>query len=116
MYLLLFLHLIIFILYFSSFIPLDNRQFLPRGSILRNAKWIHGVVVYTGQETKQMLNQNLECTKESSIDKILRLHTKIIFVLIFILGFITAMCYTRWTRKNFEKHWYFELEGIIRAN
>lgn len=107
---------IILILYFYSPIPLDNKQFLPRGSILRNTNWIHGVVVYTSQETKQMLNHTLDSTKESSLDKILRLHTKIIFALIFILCIICTMCYTWWTTNNFETHWYLQLKGIIKAN
>jgi phospholipid-transporting ATPase len=35
-------------------IPLGPDQILLRGSMLRNTKWIHGLVIYSGQETKIM--------------------------------------------------------------
>jgi phospholipid-transporting ATPase len=35
---------------------LDPTQILLRGAQLRNTDWIYGVVVFTGHETKLMLN------------------------------------------------------------
>lgn len=37
-------------------IPLGLDQMLLRGAMLRNTSWIHGVVIYTGHETKLMKN------------------------------------------------------------
>ncbi|EFA77251.1 hypothetical protein PPL_12462 [Heterostelium album PN500] len=37
-------------------LPLNVEQLLVRGTQLKNTKWIYGVVVYTGHETKYMLN------------------------------------------------------------
>lgn len=37
-------------------IPLTLDQMLLRGALLRNTAWVHGVVVYTGHETKLMKN------------------------------------------------------------
>ena len=34
--------------------PIDANQILLRGSQLRNTKWIFGLVIYTGHETKLM--------------------------------------------------------------
>lgn len=36
--------------------PLDNNQIVLRGSILANTDWIVGVAIYTGKETKIVLN------------------------------------------------------------
>lgn len=36
--------------------PLDPGQMLLRGAQLRNTLWIYGIVVFTGHETKLMLN------------------------------------------------------------
>lgn len=86
-------------------------QFLPKGSVLRNSKWIYGTVIYTGQETKLMLNQNLDFLKESAMDKMLNSHIKISFLLIFLLSLFCATCSIWWTRKHYERHWYLELKG-----
>ena len=36
---------------------LDLKQFIPRGSIVKNSWDVLAVVVYTGRDTKLMLNQ-----------------------------------------------------------
>jgi phospholipid-transporting ATPase len=38
-------------------VPLEPLQLLLRGAVLRNTKWIYGVVVFTGHETKLLQNQ-----------------------------------------------------------
>lgn len=93
---------------FYSPIPLDNKQFLPRGSILRNVKWICGVVVYSGHETRLMLKQFKVLSKESKMDKIVDLHITIILTLIFFLSLLCSICCTWWTKIHFKKHWYLE--------
>ena len=37
-------------------IPVDQANLLLRGSTLRNTKWALGLVVYTGYETKIVMN------------------------------------------------------------
>lgn len=37
-----------------SEIPVGPDQILLRGSLLQNTKWVYGVVIYTGHETKIM--------------------------------------------------------------
>lgn len=39
---------------YNSTIPLGPDQILLRGAQLRNTQWVHGVVVYTGHDTKLM--------------------------------------------------------------
>lgn len=39
---------------YHSTVPLGPDQILLRGAQLRNTQWVHGVVVYTGHDTKLM--------------------------------------------------------------
>jgi len=98
-------------IYFYSPIPLDNKQFLLRGSVLRNSKWIYGVVVYSGHETKIMLNQSLRSLKESAMETIHNSLLKTVFILIFFLSLMCALCSLWWTKHNINKHWYLEQRG-----
>ncbi|EGR31814.1 phospholipid-translocating p-type flippase family protein, putative [Ichthyophthirius multifiliis] len=49
-------------------ISLDEKNLLLRGCILRNTKWIYGVVIYTGHETKIMLNSYTPDVKYSRVE------------------------------------------------
>ncbi|XP_060857421.1 probable phospholipid-transporting ATPase IA isoform X2 [Metopolophium dirhodum] len=93
-------------------IPLDNKQFLLRGSVLRNSKWIYGVVVYSGHETKIMLNQSLRSLKESAMETIHNSLLKTVFILIFFLSLMCALCSLWWTKHNINKHWYLEQRDV----
>jgi magnesium-transporting ATPase (P-type) len=47
---------------------LSTEQFLFRGASLRNTDWIIGCVVYTGHETKIMLNSTGSKAKFSRLE------------------------------------------------
>ena len=49
--------------------PLDPSMLLLRGAQLRNTSWIYGVVVFTGHETKLMLNSSKKPTKLSNVTR-----------------------------------------------
>ncbi|KAL9539518.1 hypothetical protein PS6_011175, partial [Mucor atramentarius] len=51
-------------------IPLDPSQILLRGAQLRNTQWIYGIVVFTGHETKLMLNSSKKPSKVSNVTHI----------------------------------------------
>lgn len=36
---------------------LDMKQFIPRGAIIKNSQDVHALVVYTGRDTKLVMNQ-----------------------------------------------------------
>lgn len=50
-------------------VPINPDQILLRGSQLRNTRWIYGVVLYTGHETKLMKNSTSPPLKRSQIEK-----------------------------------------------
>lgn len=70
---------------------ITNDNVLLRGSTVRNTKWVIGVVVYTGRETKIMLNSGITPTKVSRISRELNLSVFINFMLLFILCFVSAV-------------------------
>jgi phospholipid-transporting ATPase len=72
-------------------LPLGPDQLLLRGAMLRNTKWVYGQIIYTGHETKLMLNSSKAPLKRSTLDKMT--NNQIIFlfiVLIFVSLFSTA--------------------------
>jgi len=50
--------------------PVSNKQTMYRGCYLRNTKWILGLVVYTGMDTKLMRNAMDKRFKTTSLDKL----------------------------------------------
>jgi phospholipid-transporting ATPase len=63
-------------------LPLQPDQLLLRGATLRNTQWIHGVVVFTGHETKLMRNATATPIKTTAVE---RMVNKQILMLVFIL-------------------------------
>lgn len=70
---------------------ITNDHVLLRGSTLRNTKWVIGVVVYTGLETKIMLNSGITPEKTSKISRELNLSVIINFVVLFVICFISGL-------------------------
>lgn len=64
---------------------------LLRGCTLRNTQWVIGVVLFTGSDTKIMLNSGITPTKRSQISKELNLSVITNFVLLFILCFVSGL-------------------------
>jgi magnesium-transporting ATPase (P-type) len=54
-------------------LTIDNKQLALRGSNLANTNWAIGVVVYTGRDTKLMLNYGLSRYKQSRIEKVVNI-------------------------------------------
>lgn len=101
---------------------LDVNQLLPRGSTLRNTKWIIMVVTYTGanatrcteyhlkhnlcvgHETKMMLNAKEPHHKTSNVINIMNKNVMFIFLVQVILCIIASICHTTWWKSgNFER-------------
>lgn len=72
-------------------IPLENKQVLLRGCILRNTAWVIGVAVYTGLESKLMMNSSAARSKVSSLERGLNVKLISVFALILGLGLISAI-------------------------
>lgn len=49
--------------------PIDIDQTLLRGTVLRHTKWVIGLVIYTGQDTKIVLNSGGTPSKRSKVER-----------------------------------------------
>lgn len=65
---------------------LNMEQLLLRGCVLRNTKWIIGIVAFTGRETKLMLNNKATIFKRSSVEQAIDTALNIVF------GFMGFFC------------------------
>ncbi|CAN6597587.1 phospholipid-transporting ATPase Dnf1p [Trichomonascus vanleenenianus] len=71
--------------------PVSINNLLLRGCALRNTKWIIGVAVYTGADTKVMLNTGETPAKRSRIARELNVNVICNLVFVFILALIAAV-------------------------
>lgn len=105
--------------------PLSPDQILLRGATLRNTDWIHGVVIFTGKETKLMKNARAPPHKRSKIER--RANTLIIqlFCIEITMSLICAVALTIWTALAIDEDpdnpsvWYMDfyrgymIEGLL---
>ncbi len=71
--------------------PIDINNILLRGSTIRNTKWIIGIVLFTGPETKIMLNAGITPTKRSRITRELNVSIITNFIVLFIICFVSGI-------------------------
>ncbi|CAD8052350.1 unnamed protein product [Paramecium sonneborni] len=89
---------------------LNGKQLLLRGAFLRNTKFIIGVIVYTGEDTKIMRNAEPSRIKQSSIENTMnKLILGILGVQIIACALSAILC-SWWLHKSFSQHIYIILE------
>ncbi|GMM31804.1 aminophospholipid-translocating P4-type ATPase [Martiniozyma asiatica (nom. inval.)] len=96
--------------------PVNINNMLLRGCSLRNTKWVVGLVVFTGDDTKIMLNSGITPTKKSRISRELNWSVILNFLLLFILCLVSAIAngiYYNW--KNVSKS-YFEYGNVAGSS
>ncbi|KAI9891883.1 MAG: hypothetical protein M1814_002268 [Vezdaea aestivalis] len=70
--------------------PISIHNLLLRGCSLRNTDWVLGVVVFTGRETKIMLNAGATPSKRSRISRELNWNVMYNFGILFAMCFISG--------------------------
>ncbi|KAJ3475260.1 hypothetical protein NLG97_g9523 [Lecanicillium saksenae] len=70
-------------------LALNPEQLLLRGATLRNTPWIHGVVVFTGHETKLMRNATAAPIKRTKVE---RQVNSLVLILVGMLLILSAAC------------------------
>lgn len=70
-------------------LALNPEQLLLRGATLRNTPWIHGVVVFTGHETKLMRNATAAPIKRTKVEKQMNL---LVLMLVGTLLILSVVC------------------------
>lgn len=69
-------------------LPLQPDQLLLRGATLRNTPWIHGVVVFTGHETKLMRNATATPIKRTAVEHQLNRQILMLVAVLIILSVV----------------------------
>lgn len=72
-------------------LPLGPENLLLRGSSLRNTKEVLGLVMYTGHETKELMNINQSRYKQSRLEK---QTNRSVFIIIGFLAVLTSVAST----------------------
>lgn len=91
-------------------IPLTNDQVLLKGCQLRNTGWCYGIAVYTGHQTKIMLNSLKQRPKKSKME-IATNHYILMIILIemsLCASFAAYNCI--WVQIEGYKYWYLGYE------
>ncbi|KAK4472070.1 hypothetical protein MN116_005442 [Schistosoma mekongi] len=86
--------------------PLNPTQLILRGASLKNTKWIFGLSVYTGRESKVMLNSTAAPLKRSSVERQTNTYILFLFGVLLFLTLCTFIANLIWTLWNEEKMWY----------
>ncbi|KAK3302169.1 uncharacterized protein B0T15DRAFT_295097 [Chaetomium strumarium] len=72
-------------------LPLNPEQLLLRGATLRNTPWVHGVVVFTGHETKLMRNATAAPIKRTKVERQLNKLVLVLVGMLLVLSVISTV-------------------------
>ena len=72
-------------------LPLAPDQLLLRGATLRNTPWIHGIVVFTGHETKLMRNATATPIKRTHVERLVNVQILMLVAILVILSIISSV-------------------------
>ncbi|KAF2745876.1 phospholipid-translocating P-type ATPase [Sporormia fimetaria CBS 119925] len=88
--------------------PISINNMLLRGSQLRNTEWILGIVVFTGEETKIMINSGITPSKRAKISKDLNWNVIYNFIVLFCMCLVSGIVLGVYWAKPDTSHAFFE--------
>ncbi|KOC64948.1 putative phospholipid-transporting ATPase IA [Habropoda laboriosa] len=98
-------------------VPLGPDQVLLRGAMLRNTRWVFGVVIYTGHDTKLMQNNTTTAPlKRSTLDRLTNTQILMLFFILLLLCILSAVFNIIWTKAHNEGLWYLGLQEEMTKN
>ena len=93
---------------------ITNKEFILKGSILRNTNWIIGIVVYTGMNNKIILNSKKPTTKISQIEKKMNYYLMYVFIFLMLCCLICSIMHHHGYEKN--KNFYINFINLQRSS
>ncbi|XP_034147602.1 phospholipid-transporting ATPase IA isoform X5 [Esox lucius] len=99
-----------------STVPLGPDQILLRGAQLRNTQWVHGIVVYTGHDTKLMQNSTRPPLKLSNVERITNFQILVLFGCLLAISLVCSIGQTIWKYQYGNAAWYMDLNYGGAAN
>eukprot|EP00931_Biecheleriopsis_adriatica_P106531 TRINITY_DN8096_c0_g1_i1.p1 TRINITY_DN8096_c0_g1~~TRINITY_DN8096_c0_g1_i1.p1 ORF type:complete len:1431 (-),score=323.02 TRINITY_DN8096_c0_g1_i1:78-4370(-) len=85
--------------------PLTGDQLMLRATVLRNTAWVVGVVVYTGKESRVVMNSRAAPLKMSTLEKATNRSMLVIVVLQVVMTLVCAILYVTNTGDLLQR-WY----------
>ncbi|KAL4948416.1 hypothetical protein BDW69DRAFT_92684 [Aspergillus filifer] len=96
--------------------PVTINNLLLRGCSLRNTEWVLGVVVFTGVETKIMLNSGETPSKRPQLAKDLNWNVIYNFVILFIMCLVSAIVNgVAWSENDRSLNYFEQAYGSTPA-
>lgn len=92
-------------------LPLNPEQLLLRGATLRNTPWIHGVVVFTGHETKLMRNATATPIKKTAVERLVNYQILMLGGILVTLSVIGAVGDLVVRTTSADKLWYLDFDS-----
>ena len=102
-------------------VALGKNEFLLRGAVLRSTKWMLGLVVYTGKDSKLVLNARETPSKLSTVEAMMNNLIFFIFICDCFLVTLATIGQAWWSGKNDDNLWYVcidysDAEALFRDN
>lgn len=97
-------------------IAVDATNFILRGSSIRSTSWVVGVVVYTGRESKIMLNSRAAPSKLSTIEKTMNNLIYVIFSAQVLLSTVSLVCSLVWNSYHSHDLYYLCFNAASSPN
>jgi phospholipid-transporting ATPase len=92
---------------------LGPNQMLLRGSTLRNTKWAHCIVIYSGVDTKYMKNGQKKKIKRTGIDRLTNYNVIAMFFVMLTLATICAVVAALFnSTESVRQMWYLEIPDV----
>lgn len=66
-------------------------QLLLRGATLRNTPWVHGVIVFTGHETKLMRNATATPIKRTAVEQMVNKQILMLVAILLVLSLVSSV-------------------------
>ena len=96
-------------------LPLNPEQLLLRGATLRNTPWIHGIVVFTGHETKLMRNATATPIKRTDVENQLNKQIIMLVIILLVLSAVSTIGDIIIQSTKRDSLAYLEFEGSFNA-
>ncbi|VDO69688.1 unnamed protein product [Heligmosomoides polygyrus] len=90
-------------------------QLLLRGARLKNTAWIFGAVVYTGCDSKLLMNAKKAPLKNCTVDKKTNTRILFLFIILVTISVLSAIGSQLWLREHLPSHWYISFLGKERV-
>jgi phospholipid-translocating P-type ATPase (flippase) len=81
-------------------ISVDNNEVLLRGCNLRNTDYANGVVVYTGAQSKLMMNSSAARAKRSNLERSLNPKLATLFTILIVWSIVAGLVGVAWQQRE----------------